>query len=78
MKQLVILILKTYKKFISPVLPPSCRFYPTCSEYAVEAVSRFGVIKGGLLSVKRLLRCNPYCRGGFDPVPSVYPGKERD
>lgn len=76
MKQLIILVIKFYKKYISPSLPPSCRFYPTCSEYAMTAVSRFGVIKGGFLAVKRILRCNPYCRGGFDPVPSVYPRKK--
>jgi uncharacterized protein len=73
MKKIIIFIIKIYKKFISPVLPPSCRFYPTCSAYAVEAVTRFGVIKGGWLAFKRILRCNPYCRGGFDPVPLVYP-----
>jgi putative membrane protein insertion efficiency factor len=75
MKQLVILVLKFYKRFISPSLPPSCRFYPTCSEYAMTAVSRFGVIRGGFLAIKRILRCNPYCKGGFDPVPLVYPRK---
>jgi uncharacterized protein len=76
MKQIVIFLINLYKKFISPLLPPSCRFNPTCSTYAVEAVSRFGVLKGGFLAFKRILRCNPYCRGGYDPVPLVYPGKK--
>ena len=76
MKIIIIFIIKVYKKFISPVLPPSCRFYPTCSMYAVEAVERFGVLKGGLLAVKRILRCNPYCKGGYDPVPQVYPTRK--
>lgn len=61
--------LKLYKKFVSPLLPPACRFEPTCSEYAAEAVEFHGVGRGSWLTVKRLARCHPFCRGGFDPVP---------
>ncbi|NLZ18390.1 MAG: membrane protein insertion efficiency factor YidD [Desulfobulbaceae bacterium] len=62
-------LLRAYKRFLSPLLPPSCRFTPTCSEYAIEAVGRHGIFKGSLLSCWRLFRCNPFCRGGYDPVP---------
>jgi len=58
-----------YKKHISGVLPPACRFTPTCSEYMYEAVRRYGAGKGLLLGAKRILRCNPFCKGGYDPVP---------
>ncbi|MDR1689297.1 MAG: membrane protein insertion efficiency factor YidD [Clostridiales bacterium] len=58
-----------YKKYISPVLPNACRFYPTCSVYAFEAVDKYGVLKGLFLACKRILRCNPFCKGGYDPVP---------
>ena len=64
----VLALLGAYKRFVSPLLIPSCRFTPTCSEYAYEAVFRHGVAKGLLLALKRLLRCNPFCKGGFDPV----------
>ena len=67
-----IFILKSvhfYQKWISPGLKPRCRFYPTCSAYMYEAVERYGALKGGWLGVKRLLRCQPFCKGGFDPVP---------
>lgn len=68
MKRLVIFFIIIYRKFISPLMPPSCRFYPTCSQYAIEAISRYGVIKGGWLSVKRLMKCHPFHPGGYDPV----------
>lgn len=58
-----------YQRFISPALPSSCRFYPSCSEYAREAVSRHGVLRGGILSIRRILRCHPLNPGGVDPVP---------
>lgn len=58
-----------YKMIISPYLPPACRFTPTCSAYAMEALERHGLVKGLLLSVARVVRCNPFCRGGYDPVP---------
>ena len=65
-------IIKFYKFFISPVLPAACRYYPTCSVYSIEAIKKFGLIKGGFLSIKRILSCNPLCEGGFDPVPEVF------
>jgi hypothetical protein len=58
-----------YKVVISPLLPPSCRFYPTCSTYAVEALKKHGVFTGLYLTVRRIIRCNPFCDGGYDPVP---------
>ena len=62
-------MIRIYQKGISPLHPPCCRFMPTCSQYAVEAIERFGVIKGGYLSIRRLLRCHPFHKGGYDPVP---------
>jgi hypothetical protein len=58
---------------ISPILPASCRHYPTCSEYAMVSVKRFGVIKGGYLALIRLIKCNPFFEGGLDPVPDEFP-----
>jgi len=69
MKFLIMGALKFYKLAISPILPPSCRFYPSCSEYAHEAVERHGVLKGSLLAAKRIIRCHPFNPGGYDPVP---------
>ncbi len=69
MKSLVLSLLRLYKAKISPQLPPGCRYTPTCSEYAIEAIERRGVIMGGLLATKRVLSCNPFSRGGYDPVP---------
>ena len=64
-----LLLIRLYKYLISPVLPPSCRFYPSCSTYAVEALSTHGFFRGVVLSVYRILRCNPWNAGGYDPVP---------
>ena len=61
--------IKVYKICISPFFPPSCRFTPTCSSYAIEAITKYGAWKGILLTFKRIIRCNPYCKGGYDPVP---------
>ncbi|MBS1492170.1 MAG: membrane protein insertion efficiency factor YidD [Bacteroidetes bacterium] len=69
MKIIFIYLIKFYQKFISPLLPASCRFYPTCSQYSLEAFQEFGVFKGFYLSVKRILKCNPFFEGGFDPIP---------
>jgi putative membrane protein insertion efficiency factor len=66
---LILLALKCYKRFISPLLPRACRFEPTCSVYMYQAIKRKGIWKGFLLGAKRLLKCNPFCAGGFDPVP---------
>jgi putative membrane protein insertion efficiency factor len=68
MKYLVLDFLRLYKTFLSPFLPPSCRFTPTCSEYAREAVEKYGAIRGTWLATKRILRCQPFCKGGCDPV----------
>jgi uncharacterized protein len=68
MKFIFIKLIKLYQKLISPLFPPSCRFYPTCSEYAVQAITKYGTLKGGLKSAWRILRCNPFNKGGFDPV----------
>ena len=68
MKGLVLAGLRAYKRHVSPLLPPACRYTPTCSEYAMEAVERHGVLKGLALAAKRVLSCNPLSRGGFDPV----------
>lgn len=70
MRGLLIILIKFYKKFISPVLPKSCRFYPSCSTYALEAIERFGAFEGGILAIKRILRCHPFNPGGYDPVPT--------
>ena len=68
MKKVLIFLIKVYKKYISPVLPKSCRFYPTCSEYAIDAIGKYGVFKGSIKSMYRILRCNPFNKGGYDPV----------
>jgi hypothetical protein len=68
-KYLFILLVKIYKVFLSPVFPPSCRHYPTCSDYAIGSLEKYGVFKGGFLAAKRILKCNPFFRGGYDPVP---------
>ena len=69
MKVLLIAPLRFYRYAISPMLGRNCRFYPTCSEYAIEAVERHGALRGGLLAAKRVGRCHPFNRGGYDPVP---------
>jgi putative membrane protein insertion efficiency factor len=67
-KSLLIALLRSYKNFVSPFLPPACRFFPTCSEYAAEAIGRYGVLRGTALGLRRLLRCHPFSAGGYDPV----------
>ncbi|OQX61936.1 MAG: membrane protein insertion efficiency factor YidD [Desulfococcus sp. 4484_241] len=69
MKKAVMFLIRVYQTVISPFLGPRCRFYPSCSQYAYEAVSRYGVIKGSFLAAKRVARCHPFCPGGYDPVP---------
>ncbi len=69
MKFLLIAPLRFYRYAISPMLGRNCRFYPTCSEYAIEAVERHGALRGGLLAAKRVVRCHPFNPGGYDPVP---------
>ena len=69
MKWLALKAIRGYQIAISPMLPSACRFQPTCSEYGHDAIQKYGIVKGGRLAVWRLLRCNPFCRGGYDPVP---------
>ena len=69
MKRILMALVKFYRKFISPMRRPCCRFIPTCSQYALEALEKYGAIKGSWLALKRILRCNPLCKGGYDPVP---------
>jgi len=69
MKWLAMAVIRFYQKFISPIWGPRCRYLPTCSQYMLEAIGRYGVAKGGWLGFKRLLRCNPWSKGGYDPVP---------
>ena len=68
MKFLALSLLRLYKRWVSPAFPPSCRYVPTCSEYALEAVERYGVVCGGAMAVWRVLRCHPFVQGGYDPV----------
>lgn len=68
-RRIVMLPIRGYQKFISPALPPSCRFSPSCSQYTLEAVSKYGALKGIWLGVRRLIRCHPFNPGGYDPVP---------
>jgi hypothetical protein len=69
MRKFIVSLLKSYKRWISPLLGQHCRFYPSCSEYAATAISDLGVVRGGWLSIKRILRCNPWNAGGVDFVP---------
>lgn len=62
-------MIRGYKRYLSPAVPPSCRFYPTCAAYGYEAVARYGILRGGGMTIWRVLRCNPFSRGGLDPVP---------
>lgn len=73
LRELCVAPLRFYQRFVSPWKPPMCRFHPTCSQYAIEAVREHGVIRGGLLSTWRLLRCHPFAKGGHDPVPPRAP-----
>lgn len=73
MKYLLIKLIEIYQKVISPLKPPTCRFYPSCSSYSLEAIKRFGAIKGGFLAIKRISKCHPFHPGGVDFVP----GKEK-
>lgn len=71
MRRIFIILIRGYQLLISPVLPPSCRFEPTCSNYAIEAVQRHGIFKGGWLALRRVGRCHPFSAGGYDPVPGT-------
>ena len=69
MKKFMLAAIRFYQRRISPARPPCCRFIPTCSQYALEAIEKYGALKGGLLALWRILRCNPFSSGGYDPVP---------
>jgi putative membrane protein insertion efficiency factor len=69
MRGAALLLLRAYKRAISPLLPPACRFYPSCSEYAAQAIAKHGLARGGILAAKRLAKCHPLHPGGYDPVP---------
>lgn len=69
LENFILFILRIYKKYISPILPHACRYTPTCSEYMIQAIQVYGVWKGGYLGIKRLLRCHPFGKSGYDPVP---------
>ncbi len=69
MKRILLWLIRFYQRQISPGLPPSCRFTPTCSEYARQAIEKYGALKGTYLAVRRLLKCHPFHPGGYDPVP---------
>jgi uncharacterized protein len=71
MKKVLITLVRGYQRLISPLFPPSCRFMPTCSQYAVEAIDRFGPIRGSYLATMRIFRCHPFHPGGYDPVPEI-------
>lgn len=77
MKKVLLSVIRFYRKYISPHLPPMCRYYPTCSCYAIEAIETHGAFKGFLLALWRVLRCNPLSPGGYDPVPPVKKKKKR-
>jgi putative membrane protein insertion efficiency factor len=68
MKYVLMTLIKLYQKILSPLFPPSCRFVPTCSEYSYQALKKYGAIKGTALSIWRILRCNPFNKGGYDPL----------
>jgi len=78
LKKIMIGIIRFYQIVISPLKPPTCRFYPTCSHYGLEAVKRFGAIRGGWLAIKRILKCHPFHPGGIDPVPEKWSKKTKD
>lgn len=72
LKKIIITLIRFYQLALSPLKQPTCRFSPTCSQYSIEAIEQFGVIKGTYLSVRRILKCHPFHEGGYDPVPEKW------
>ena len=68
LKRASVALIKVYRRFVSPMLPPACRFTPSCSLYMLQAIEKYGLLRGGLMGTRRLLRCHPFSKGGFDPV----------
>lgn len=71
-KQILVLLVRGYQRFISPLFPPSCRYYPTCSTYMIGALKKHGALLGLVMGLARIIRCNPFVRGGVDPVPDFF------
>lgn len=69
MRTIALKLIRVYQIILSPIFPPSCRYYPTCSNYGYEAIEKYGIIKGGWMAIRRILRCHPFRPGGYDPVP---------
>jgi len=79
MKRFLIAGIRAYQVMISPIIPPACRFQPTCSQYGIEAIGRFGAVQGSILAIRRILRCHPWGQHGHDPVPELperYPERQ--
>tara|TARA_A100001011_G_scaffold84359_1_gene88144 strand:+ start:899 stop:1138 length:240 start_codon:yes stop_codon:yes gene_type:complete len=68
-KLLIINLIKIYQRLVSPFFPSSCKFSPSCSKYGIEAINKYGVLKGSVITIKRILKCNPWSKGGYDPIP---------
>ena len=77
MRSLILRLIKLYQLLLSPLLGANCRFHPSCSSYASQAIDRFGVVKGGYLSLRRLIKCHPFHEGGYDPVPDITEDHQR-
>ncbi|UCC86359.1 MAG: membrane protein insertion efficiency factor YidD [Anaerolineales bacterium] len=77
MKYIALGLIRAYQRFISPLFPPTCRFEPSCSHYGYEAISKYGILRGGWLATKRISRCHPFNPGGYDPVPELRTGADR-
>ncbi|MGF2617540.1 membrane protein insertion efficiency factor YidD [Rossellomorea vietnamensis] len=77
MKKIFLGLIRIYQLVISPLKPPTCRFYPTCSHYGMESIKRFGALRGGWLTIKRIVKCHPFHPGGIDEVPEKWPSSEK-